>query len=139
MFHGAPSGTVCKCKVIVQADTADDSQRSESTPRSVAPGVWEGRRGKVKTGHTRETFPCKVQTFKYCDVDRMLFVLLLWLIKHLFGAHSHHKESIFIPWKEVGKSLINKSVFTPNRMKRKFYSWDECLSLREVKVRVIIF
>lgn len=49
MFHEAPPGTVCKCKVIVQADTTDDSERSESTPHSVAPGVWEDRRLKQVT------------------------------------------------------------------------------------------
>lgn len=41
MFHVAPPGSVCKCKVIVQADTTDDSEKSESTPHSVAPGAWE--------------------------------------------------------------------------------------------------
>lgn len=34
MFYEAPLGTVCKCKVIVQADTSDDSEKSESTPQS---------------------------------------------------------------------------------------------------------
>lgn len=44
MFHEAPPGTVCKCKVIVQCDTTDDSERSESTPHSVASGVQEERK-----------------------------------------------------------------------------------------------
>lgn len=46
MFDEAPPGSVCKCKVIVQADPTDDSERSESTPHSVPPWVvgnalWE--------------------------------------------------------------------------------------------------
>ena len=41
MFYEASPGTVCKCKVIVQADTTDDSERSESTPHSVSLRVWE--------------------------------------------------------------------------------------------------
>lgn len=29
-------------------------------------------------------------------------------------------------------------VFVFHRMKRKFYSWEECMNLREVKVRVLM-
>lgn len=32
--------------------------------------------------------------------------------------------------------LLHLSLTVANRMKRKFYSWEECMNLREVKVRI---
>lgn len=43
----------CKCKVIVQADTTDDSGRSESTPHLLPLEYGKKERRKVKTGYTQ--------------------------------------------------------------------------------------
>ena len=49
MFHRGSASTVCKCKVIVQGDTCDNSERSESTQCYVASGVWERHMESLST------------------------------------------------------------------------------------------
>lgn len=89
MFHEAPPGTVCKCKVIVQCDTTDDSERSESTPHSVASGVQE--EGKTEERLKEVT---RVKSFNETHSDAAWLPRVLFLLgtQHFYGAQNYHKE-----------------------------------------------
>lgn len=45
--------------------------------------------------------------------------------------------SCSLSWsRKLAEMFSNKSFVSFDRMKKKYYSWDECLNLREVKVHI---
>lgn len=56
-----------------------------------------------------------------------------WLLKFVFMI----LYSCSLSWsRKLAEMFSNKSFVSFDRMKKKYYSWDECLNLREVKVHI---